>query len=132
MTPWMDYLFNQQPEPTNATGVQVTLTVFDPNNNTYSIGTTTSDINGKYAFDWTPSVSGLYKITATFAGSNAYYSSSAETAITVQKAATATPTNTPLSLSSTQADIMYVGIAIIVVIIVIGAVLAILMLRKKA
>ena len=33
MTAWMGYVYQQQPEPTNFTGVTVTLTAIDPNNN---------------------------------------------------------------------------------------------------
>ena len=79
MSDWMAYLYMQQPKPTNATGVPVTLSVFDPNNNTYAIGTTTSDVNGHFGLMWTPPVPGYYTITATFAGSNSYYGSTAET-----------------------------------------------------
>jgi outer membrane protein assembly factor BamB len=102
MSPWMEYLYEQQPKPTNATGVKVTLSTFDPNNNTYVIGTTTSDANGLYKIMWTPPVPGAYTIIATFAGSDSYYGSSAETAIGVTNAPTAqvpiaipAPTATP-------------------------------------
>ena len=39
MSAWMEYLYMQQPEPNNATGVPVTLSYIDPNNNIYTIGT---------------------------------------------------------------------------------------------
>ena len=69
------------------TGVQVTLTALDPNNNTENIGTTTTNAAGNYAIDWTPPITGIYQITATFAGSNSYWPSTSETAITVTAAA---------------------------------------------
>ena len=72
MDQWMSYLYQQQPEPMNATGVPVTLTALDPNGNIENLGTTTSNINGNYAIDWTPPVPGLYTITATFSGTNSY------------------------------------------------------------
>ena len=79
MGSWMEYLYQQQPKPTNATGVPVHLTAIDPNGNFQDIGTATSDITGNYAISWTPPVPGIYTVTATFEGSNSYYSSSAET-----------------------------------------------------
>ena len=45
---WMEYMFMQQAIPTNAKGVEVTLDAIDPNNNFIHIGTTTSDITGKF------------------------------------------------------------------------------------
>jgi len=91
MSDWMAYLYEQQPEPNNATGVSVTLSVFDPNNNTYTVSTTTSDLGGNFGIEWTPPVPGLYKLTATFAGSNSYYSSQAETMFVVSPASSAVP-----------------------------------------
>ncbi len=81
MDQWMEYLYQQQAMPTNATGVPVTLTALDPNGNTQNIGTVTSDTTGGYAIAWTPPVPGVYRITATFAGSNSYFRSSSETHI---------------------------------------------------
>ena len=72
MNAWMEYMFMQQPIPTNAKGVEVTLDAIDPNNNYIHIGTTTSDITGAYGFAWTPEVPGTYQIIATFAGSKSY------------------------------------------------------------
>jgi len=45
---WMEYMFMQQAKPTDAKGVEVVLTVLDPNNNVYEIGRTTSDMEGNY------------------------------------------------------------------------------------
>jgi hypothetical protein len=131
MTTWMDYLYDQQPEPVNATGVPVTLSVLDSNHNTYVIGTTISDMNGKFAFDWTPTVPGIYMITATFAGSDSYFSSSAETAVTVQ-AASATLTSSPAPLNyATPTDLMmYLTVGVIAIIIAI-AIVGLLLMRKK-
>jgi len=133
MTQFMEYVYEQQPEPTNTTGVPVTLTAIDPNGNLVTLGTTTSDASGSYSFTWTPpAVPGNYAITATFAGTGAYYGSYAETHVYVGSAATpAPPTATPLSQATTQSYVLGIGIAIIVIIIVGIAVLAMLMLRKK-
>jgi len=97
MSAWMEYLYMQQPKPNNATGVMVHLTAFDPNNNTEDLGYVMSDAAGNYAIQWNPPVPGVYKVTATFDGSNSYYSSSAEIAVSVTNvpAASAAPGVTP-------------------------------------
>jgi hypothetical protein len=127
----MEYLYEQQAEPLNATGVPVTLTYVDPNNNIGTIGTATSDITGQYTYAFTPAVPGTYTIIATFCGTNSYYSSTAETHLlsVAATAATSAPTATPTSI----ADMYFVpAIAgLFVVIIVVAIVLALLMLRKK-
>jgi len=101
MTEWMKYLYMQFEIPGDAKGVDVLLTAIDPNGNTQEIGTITSDMSGNYAIMWTPPVPGLYKIIATFEGSESYYASYAETAIGVSvapsPAPTATPTPTPIT-----------------------------------
>ena len=153
MSQWMEYLYMQKPKPTNATGVPVTLTALDPNNNTENIGTVTSDTNGNYKIAWTPPVSGVYTITATFAGSESYYTSSAETAIAVSNAPaaqapiatpaptatpppTATPTPSPQvtatpvpAPSSSGVPTTYIVIAVVAIIVVVAA--AALALRRR-
>ena len=125
---WMEYLYMQQPMPTNATGVPVTLSYIDPNGNSYSMGTTTSDMTGHYAYNFNPTIPGLYTITASFDGTNSYYASSAETSFVVAQAAA-----TPTPAAQSMADIYFVpvSIAIILIIIIIGIVLVALMLRKR-
>jgi hypothetical protein len=132
MSAWMSYVYQQQPEPTNFTGVPVTLTETDVNHNTYVIGTTTTNDMGVYGFVWTPPIPGNYTIVATFAGSAGYYGSSASTYIYASPAApTPAPTASPVSgLASTGT--VELGVAVIaIIIIVVGAVLAALMLRKR-
>jgi outer membrane protein assembly factor BamB len=97
---WMEYLHMQKPMPTNAKGVEITLTAIDPNGNTQAIGTVTSDLGGSYGISWTPPVEGKYQIKATFAGTSSYGSSYATTYLTVGPATaivqpTAAPTPTP-------------------------------------
>ncbi|MGD0451367.1 MAG: PQQ-binding-like beta-propeller repeat protein [Candidatus Bathyarchaeia archaeon] len=129
---WMEYVYEQQQFPTGATGVPVTLSVIDANNNFRTIGTTTSDTSGTYAFTWTPDIPGNYTVIASFAGSNSYYGSTAEAHMYASlPPATAAPATTPVAGLATSNDVMYIGVAIIVVIIIIGAVLAVLMMRKK-
>ena len=55
-------LLNSPPTPT---GVQVTLTCVDSNNNTEIIGTTTTDAAGNYAINWTPPITGIYSASAS-------------------------------------------------------------------
>ncbi len=132
MTAWMGYVYQQQPCPSNFTGVTISIDAIDPNGNFIHIGTATTDGNGLYSLSWqTPNVPGKYTITATFTGTNGYWGSNAQTAMTVQSApsATAAPTATPTSV----ADLYFVpAIAgLFVLIIVVAIVLALLMLRKR-
>lgn len=129
---WMEYVYMQQPEPTNVTGVPVQIAVLDSNGNHYSIGTVMTDASGTYSLTWTPTIPGNFTIYATFAGSNSYYGSTAETHIYASSAATTTtPTPAPVSSNITSGTFMLGIAAIIIVIIVIGAVLALLTLRKR-
>jgi hypothetical protein len=131
MTQFMEYVYEQQPHPNNTTGVTVTLTATDPNNNLVTLGTTTSDASGSYGLTWTPTIPGNYTISATFTGSNAYYGSYDVTHVFVSNAAaTQAPSATPISQATTQSYVLGIGIATIIVIIIIGAVLALLLLRK--
>jgi hypothetical protein len=132
MSDWMGYVYQQKPEPTNFTGVPVSIDAIDPNGNLVHIGTATSDAKGLYHYTWTPpNVPGDYAITATFAGTNGYWASNAETAMTVQQAPFATAT--PKATSTSMADTYFVPTiaGLFVLIIVVAIVLALLMLRKR-
>jgi len=135
MNEWMDYLQFQNAtllnSPPTPNGVQVTLTAVDPNMNTVTVGTTTTDSTGNYAFLWTPQIEGQYTITANFAGSGSYWPSSSETPIAVNAAA-ATTAPTPTTSNGVSADTFNIAIAgLFVLIIVVAVVLALLMLRKR-
>jgi hypothetical protein len=134
MSKWMEYLYMQQLKPTNATGVPVSIDAIDPNGNQVHLGDTHSNANGQYAFLADQSMltagAGIYTISATFSGSNSYFSSSAETIMAYDlPAATVTPAGVP----ATVADLYFVpAIAgLFVLIIVVLALLVILMLRKR-
>ena len=133
MTSWMQYQYMQQPKPTNATGVTVSLAALDPNGNIIQIGTTQSDSMGNFAYSWqAPSVPGLYRVTANFAGSESYYSSNAGTSFTI---AESSPTSTPVQVntadqSTTQMYILAGVAAIIIAIAIVGAIVVI-MVRKR-
>jgi len=137
MATWMDYLNLQMPlggiyGNATITGVPVSIDAVDPNGNLVHIGTATSDQSGTYSFVWTPTIAGTYHISAYFAGSNAYGSSSAETAAAVINAPTPTaaPTVTSSTGIATSADLMtFIVIAIVAIIIAI-AIATVLILRK--
>jgi outer membrane protein assembly factor BamB len=132
MTQFMEAVYEQQPMPTNMTGVTVTLTETDHNGNAYTIGSTTTDpLTGTWGYNWTPPIPGNYTITATFAGSGAYYGSYATTYVYANAPEATAPTASPVNLASTQSYIMDGVAAIIVVIIVCVAALALLLTRKK-
>ena len=108
MSPWMEYVYMQQIKPKNATGVPVKLSIIDPNGNGVDIGTVTSDIDGTYAIAYTPRDPGMYKVTATFEGSESYFSSYGTTYFNVGPAAPApsvtevpTPTPPPTTVTPT-------------------------------
>jgi hypothetical protein len=86
MSEWMLYVYQQFPRPADSVGVDVTITVLDPNNNVYDVGTTTSDASGMFKLAFTPEVPGEYIVIASFAGSGGYYGSFAETALFVEEA----------------------------------------------
>jgi hypothetical protein len=148
MSAWMEYLYMQQPKPTDAKGVQVKLTAIDPNGNTEDIGTATTDTNGNYGIMWTPPVEGQYKIIATFAGTNSYGGSEATAYLGVGSAAaspaptatptpTAAPTVTPVPTASPSpapqpeagpsTDMYIIAAAVIIVVVAVAA----LALRKR-
>ncbi len=130
MARWMEYLYMQMPKPTNATGVPVTLSVTDPNNNYFVIGTTVTDTNGQYSYVYTPDVPGVYKITASFAGSNSYYSSSEQ--IQVAFDMPAGPTAEPTAQPQSAADLYFVpAIAGLFILVIIVLVMLVLMMRKR-
>ena len=128
---WMLYVYKQFERPADIVGVNVLISVLDPNGNCYEVGTATSDSSGFFSCDFVPMVPGKYTVIATFEGSGAYYGSFAESALYVEQApsATAPPTPTPESI----ADVYFVPAVsgIIVAIIIVGALLALLLLRRR-
>ena len=132
MTQFMEGVYEQQPMPTNTTGVPVTLYVLDSNNNYRSIGTTTTNANGFYSFNWKPDIAGNYTVTATFAGTQSYYGSSGQAAFYANApSATQAPIATPAANLATASDVtMGIAVAVIAIIIAI-AIVGVLLLRKK-
>jgi hypothetical protein len=130
MTAWMGYVYQQQPMPTNFTGVPVTIDVLDSNGNYRTIGTATTDATGMFSLTWTPDIPGNYTVIATFASTNGYWPSSAQNAFTVMQApaATATPTPAPASVVNTY---FVPAVIAIIVVIIIGFAVLFLALRKR-
>ena len=132
MTQFMEAVYEQQPMPTNTTGVPVTLTVIDSNGNHRTIGTTTTDASGMYSYTWTPDIPGSYTLIATFAGTQSYYGSSAQTAFYASSpSATPAPTAAPVTGLATMSGVT-IGIAAAVIAIIIAiAIVGLLLIRKK-
>ena len=130
MSAWMQYVYMQKPRPTNATGVSITLSVLDANNNYRDIGTTTSDSDGFFTFNWKPDIPGQYIVTASFIGSESYWPSHAVTSFVVESP-TETATPQPLiTLPPTEMYIVGIGVAMIIAIAIVGVVL-LMAIRKR-
>jgi outer membrane protein assembly factor BamB len=131
MKDWMAYVYQQQPLPSNFTGVTVTIDVLDSNNNYRTIGTTTTDTTGNFRVTWTPDIVGNYTVFATFAGTNGYWSSTAEDGFNVMQAPS--PTTVPTTPAPSMADTYFIpAIAgMFVLIIVVLALLVMLVVRKR-
>ena len=128
MSDWMLYVYKQFARPADVVGVEVVVSVVDPNNNCYEVGRATSDASGFFSCAFTPEVPGKYTIIATFEGSGAYYGSFAETAINVEEAPAATPAPTPVPQAPVET---YFAVSTIAIIITIVVGFALLLLRKR-
>ncbi len=131
MSAWMQYVYMQQPQPSNIIGVPVQLSLLDANGNYRPIGNATTDASGTFGFSWTPDIPGTYTVYATFAGSQSYFGSNAETYFTATRApATLQPTLPPQAETVTMPDLaMYIAVAAVAIIIAI-ALVGLLILRK--
>jgi hypothetical protein len=130
MSDWMQYVYMHRPRPTEVIGVEVVVSVLDPNNNYYEVGRTTADEDGFFSCVFEPEVPGKYTVIAAFEGSKSYWPSQAKTAINVEDTPAATPEPTPPPAS--VADVYFVPAitGLIIAIIIVGAVI-VLMLRKR-
>ena len=131
MSAWMQYVYMQYPRPANITGVNVTISVLDPNNNIYEVASTTSDENGYFNALFTPQVPGTYTIIASFPGSAAYYGSNAQTALNIAQEPTPTSTS-QLSEQTSLSEQYFIPsvVAIIAAIAIVGAII-LLALKKR-
>ena len=130
MGEWMEYVYMQKAKPSEVTGVEVVITVLDPNGNAYEVARTTSDSSGYFGATFVPEVPGFYKVIASFEGSKAYYGSSSETFLNVEAAPQPTTAPTPTPAPMTDTYVLGIGAGAIVAIVVIGLVI-ILMLRRR-
>jgi hypothetical protein len=128
---WMEYVYMKRTRPTDITGVPITLSVIDSNDNRRDIGETISNEDGFFTFNWTPDIPGQYTVYATFAGSKSYWPSHAVTSFAVDSP---TSTSTPQAQNATTASndmyIIGVGAAVIIAIAIVGAILA-SMIKKR-
>jgi len=132
MSAWMGYVYQQQPEPTNFNGVQVQIAVLDSNGNHYPIGTVTTDASGSYSLTWAPTIPGNFTVYATFDGNNGYWPSYAEGHFYASPSApTAAPTASPVTGLASTATVELGVVAIIIVIIIIGALILLMLNRKR-
>jgi hypothetical protein len=128
---WMEYVYMQQIKPADVKGVDVVVSVSDPNGNTYDVGTTTSDGDGYYGLSFVPEVTGEYIVTARFGGSESYWGSFAKTHLLVEEAPSASLTPTPEPASFADMYFMPISIATIVAIVIIVILLLLLLFRKR-
>jgi len=136
MSTYMEYLYGQQPldgmyHNKTITGVPISIDAFDENNTLIQhIATVTSDgATGTFGYSWTPTTTGMYKITASFAGDESYGSSWAQAYATVNAAPTPVDTTQPtITFPPYEMYIIGVGIAIILAVAIVG----VLILRKRA
>jgi hypothetical protein len=128
---WMLYVYKQFECPNNASGVPLTVSVLDANGNYRVVGTTTSDLTGAYKLNWKPDISGSYTVYVTFAGSEAYYGSVAQSAFFVeeQPAATTAPTPTPASTADTYFVPAIAGLFVLIIIVLV--LLVVMMMKKR-
>ena len=131
MSEWMGYVYEQFQIPTNVQGVQVDISVIDANGNFRQVGTATGDISGFYSLAWKPDVPGKYTVIATFTGSKSYYGSYAETAFVADEAPSTAPQSTSIPASMVETYFLPSVAAIIVAIAIVGAIIVLLMLRKR-
>lgn len=127
MSDWMLYVYKQFEQPTDVTGVAVSIDAIDPNNNYVHLGDATTDASGMFSCMVTPEVPGLYTVYATFAGSAGYYASYAETPLGVMEATPATPAPEQVVIPDYTLAILGVGVAMIIAV----AIATVLILRKK-
>ena len=133
MSVWMDYLHGQNAtlinSPPTPHGVSVQLTAMGSDGTVIDLGKVTTDSSGQFLLMWKAPKENTYTVYATFAGSDSYWSSYAETGLGVSAAAES-PTTPQPSGGVTSSEVMtYVVVAAVAIIIAI-AVATVLMLRK--
>ena len=117
MEAWMTYIHGGYDAPPAGliTGVPVSLVAVDSANNVIDLGTVTSDAMGYFKVSWTPTDEGMYKITASFAEDESYYSSWTVTDLTVTAAAVSATsgTGTPVMADATMTTVVLAAIVVV-------------------
>jgi hypothetical protein len=124
MSAWMEHLYMQKPLQGDMMGVLVVLTAVGPDGKTLNIGTVTSDASGLYKTLWTQPAEGAYTIMASFAGTESYWASTAETALGVSSASSSAGSGALMDL---PASVWLLG----AVALLIAAVLSDILLRRR-
>jgi hypothetical protein len=119
----------QKAKPTDTTGVPVVISVVDSNGNFRTIGTAATDASGMFTYAWSPDIEGAYIVIATFAGTNSYYGSQAESSF-YAVAAPATATPAPSAVPSMADQYFIPAVAALAILIVVVGVALMLVLRK--
>jgi hypothetical protein len=132
MSEWMLHVYKQFERPADAVGVNVTLTVFDSDNQVYDTATVTSDASGCFSYELAAEDAGEYSVKASFAGSNSYYGSFAVSSPFVVEEAPE-PTAEPTPMPESVADMYFVPAVagVIVALVVVGVLLVLLLLRRR-
>ncbi|MEM2107987.1 MAG: PQQ-binding-like beta-propeller repeat protein, partial [Candidatus Bathyarchaeia archaeon] len=131
MSEWMEYVYMQKPRPADVKGVEVVISVLDPNNNCYEVGRAVSDANGMFSLTFEPPVPGKYTVIAEFKGSESYWPSYAETALFVEDAPPASPPPTPPPASIADTYFIPAVVGLLIAIIVATIINIVLIQRKR-
>ena len=131
-------IYDKSPASLDApiTNVPVKLMVQKAGDSSWSdIGTTATDSNGRFTYEWTPTNEGTYWLQAQFEGDVTYGLSNATTAIQVNPAPAVNPATAPSPSpavtppTSGMPTTTYIAIVAAVIIVVVAA--AVLVLRKR-
>ncbi len=122
---YMAFIKEQQQCPADLRGVPVKLTAQAPDGSTVDLGTVVSDASGYFSAAWSPTNTGMYRITATFQGTDSYGSSFAGTSVYAVAAQDSSQgSTTPASNTD-----LYIIISTIVIVIAIA--IAAIIIRRK-
>ena len=127
MNQWMEYIYQQQPKPSNANGVSIKLTAVSSSGAVTQIGAVTSDSMGQFKSSWTPPTNDMYTITASFGGSKSYFASSAETGLIVG----AVSNGTAAKATTSNDNIAFYILGATIVILIALALVTIVLKRKQ-
>ncbi len=135
MSEWMDYLYGQNAtlmnNPPKPDGVTVRLSAVDSNGTVTDLGTVKTDSSGQFSLKWTPPKADVYTITATFDGSESYFGSWTETAVSTELAPTGAQTTSSVPSDSSTNTILLAIAVVAVAIIVAIAIVGVFIIKKR-